>query len=159
VASSAVLAVRHSCHENTSTTSFSGAFTPQSLDLPVTVNFVVFQHGQLGLLSLVLDLLGSSVDLLLSLLSTSSQSQDEMESGLFLDIVVGESSAVFELFAGEDQTLLIGWDALLILDFGLDIVDGVGGFDLEGDGLTREGFDEDLHGDGILSRTDASPSE
>lgn len=31
------------------------------------------------------------------------------------------------------------------LDFGLDIVDGVGRFDLEGDGFTREGFDEDLH--------------
>ena len=28
------------------------------------------------------------------------------------------------------------------LNFGLDIVDGVGGFDLEGDGFAREGLDE-----------------
>ena len=31
------------------------------------------------------------------------------------------------------------------LDFGLDIVDGVRGFDLEGNGFAREGLDEDLH--------------
>jgi hypothetical protein len=31
------------------------------------------------------------------------------------------------------------------LDLGLDIVDGVRGLNLEGDGLTREGLDEDLH--------------
>jgi hypothetical protein len=31
------------------------------------------------------------------------------------------------------------------LDLGLDIVDGVGRLHLEGDSLTREGFDEDLH--------------
>lgn len=37
----------------------------------------------------------------------------------------------------------------LTLDLGLDIVDGVGRFDLEGDGLTREGLDENLH-DGLV---------
>lgn len=31
------------------------------------------------------------------------------------------------------------------LDLGLDIVNGVGRLHLEGDSLTREGFDEDLH--------------
>lgn len=34
---------------------------------------------------------------------------------------------------------------LLVLDFGLDIVDGVGRLHLEGDRLPREGLDEDLH--------------
>lgn len=42
-----------------------------------------------------------------------------------LDIVVAQGSAIFELLAGEDQALLIGWDALLVLDLGLDIVDGI----------------------------------
>ena len=59
-----------------------------------------------------------------------------------LDIVVGECAAVFELFAGEDQALLVGWNALFVLDLALDIVDCVRGLDLEGDGLAREGFDE-----------------
>ena len=31
------------------------------------------------------------------------------------------------------------------LDLGLDIVDGVRGLNLEGDGLAREGLNEDLH--------------
>jgi hypothetical protein len=38
--------------------------------------------------------------------------------------------------------LLVRGDTLLVLDLGLDIVDGVGGLDLEGDGLAREGLDE-----------------
>ena len=37
----------------------------------------------------------------------------------------------------------------LTLDLGLDIVDGVRRFNLECDGLTSEGLDEDLH-DGLV---------
>ena len=62
-----------------------------------------------------------------------------------MDVVVGESSSVFELFTGKDETLLIWRDSFLVLDFGLDIVDGIRRFHLEGDGFTREGFDENLH--------------
>jgi len=59
-----------------------------------------------------------------------------------LDVVVRQRTAVFELLAGEDQALLVGRDSLLVLDLALDIVDCVGGLDLEGDGLAREGLDE-----------------
>ena len=45
-----------------------------------------------------------------------------MESGLLLNVVVGQSAAILELLAGEDQTLLVRRDALLILDLGLDVV-------------------------------------
>ena len=38
---------------------------------------------------------------------------------------------------------------LLVLNLLLDILDGVGRLDLEGDGLTGEGLHEDLHGDGL----------
>merc|ERR1711990_662905 len=68
-----------------------------------------------------------------------------MEGALLLDVVVRESSSVLQLLAGEDQPLLIWGDSLLVLDLGLDVLDGVGWFDLEGDGLTGEGLDEDLH--------------
>ncbi len=53
-----------------------------------------------------------------------------------LDVVVGERAAVLELLAGEDQALLVGRDALLVLDLGLHIVDRVRRLDLQGDGLT-----------------------
>jgi hypothetical protein len=59
-----------------------------------------------------------------------------------LDVVVGESSAILELLTSEDQSLLVRGNALLVLDLGLDIVDGVRGLDLEGDGLARQGLDE-----------------
>ena len=76
---------------------------------------------------------------------TSSQSEDQMEGGLLLDVVVTEGSSVLELLSSEDESLLIGWDSLLVLDLGLDVLDGVCWLDIEGDGLTGEGLDEDLH--------------
>lgn len=42
---------------------------------------------------------------------------------------------------------------LRTLNLGLDIVNGVGRFDLEGDGLTRESFYENLH-DGLEQWSD-----
>ena len=48
-----------------------------------------------------------------------------MESRFFLDVVIGECSSIFELLSSEDESLLVGWDALLVLDLGLDVVNGV----------------------------------
>lgn len=59
-----------------------------------------------------------------------------------LDVVVAQGAAIFELLAGKDQALLVGRDAFFVLDLGFDIVDCVGGLNLEGDGLAREGLDE-----------------
>merc|ERR1712164_16229 len=68
-----------------------------------------------------------------------------MESGLLLDVVVGKGSAILELLTGEDKSLLIRWDSLLVLDLGLHVLNGVRWLDIEGDGLSGEGLDEDLH--------------
>merc|ERR1719168_143564 len=94
---------------------------------------------------LVLDLLGSGVVLLLALLAATPQAEDQVQGGLFLDVVVREGPAIFELLAGKDQPLLVWGNALLVLNLGFDILDGVTGLDLEGDGLAREGLDENLH--------------
>jgi hypothetical protein len=37
-----------------------------------------------------------------------------MEGALFLDVVVGQGAAILELLAGEDETLLVRRDALLV---------------------------------------------
>jgi len=68
-----------------------------------------------------------------------------VEGGLLLDVVIRQGATIFQLFPGENQTLLIRRDALLILNFGLDIVNGVAGLDVECDGLTGERLHEDLH--------------
>ena len=75
-----------------------------------------------------------------------------MKSGLLLNVVIRESAAVLKLLAGENQALLVGGDALLVLNLGLDVVDSVGRLNLEGDGLAGQGLDEDLHDGGDLSR-------
>jgi len=56
---------------------------------------------------------------------------------LLLDVVVREGAAVLKLLSGEDQTLLIRGDSLLVLNLGLDVLDRVRGLDIEGDSLTR----------------------
>jgi hypothetical protein len=38
-----------------------------------------------------------------------------VHSALLLDVVVGESAAVFQLLAREDEALLVGGDALYIV--------------------------------------------
>ena len=62
-----------------------------------------------------------------------------------MDVVVGEGSTVFELLSGEDKSLLVWWDTFFVLDLGLDVFNGVCWLDIEGDGLTSQGLDEDLH--------------
>ena len=68
-----------------------------------------------------------------------------MEGRLLLNVVVRKGATVLELLAGKDESLLIGRDALLVLNLGLDVVDRVRRLDVEGDGLAGEGLDEDLH--------------
>lgn len=68
------------------------------------------------------------------------------------------------MLSSEDETLLVWRDArggvsspnpvqakwhdspFLVLDLGLDIVDGVGGLNLEGDSLSGESLNKNLHG-------------
>ena len=69
-----------------------------------------------------------------------------MKCGLLLDVVIRESATVLQLLASEDQALLVRGNSLLVLDLALDIVDGVGGLNLEGDGPASQGLDENLHG-------------
>jgi hypothetical protein len=70
-----------------------------------------------------------------------------MESRLLLDVVVAQGTAVLELFPGEDETLLIRGDSLLVLDLGFDVVDGVRWLNIERDGLAyvvMMGIGEDM---------------
>ena len=68
-----------------------------------------------------------------------------MKSGLLLDVVVAQCTAVLKLLSGEDKTLLIRRDAFLVLDLGLHVVDSIRGLNIKSNSLTGECLDEDLH--------------
>merc|ERR1712227_631662 len=78
-------------------------------------------------------------------LHPSSQSENQMQGTLLLDIVVRESSSIFKLLSSKDQSLLVWGNSFLVLDLGLDVLNGVRWLDLKGDGLASEGLNEDLH--------------
>jgi hypothetical protein len=68
-----------------------------------------------------------------------------VKSRLLLDVVIAQSATVLKLLSGEDQALLVRRNTLLILNFGLDVIDGVRRLHLEGDSLSGQSLDEDLH--------------
>merc|ERR550525_485627 len=79
-----------------------------------------------------------------SLLS-SPQSQHQVQRRLFLDVVVRQSPPILQLLAGKDQPLLLRRDSLLVLDLGLDILDGIIRFHIQGNRLAGQGFHKNLH--------------
>jgi uncharacterized protein with ATP-grasp and redox domains len=68
-----------------------------------------------------------------------------MKGRLLLDVVISKGAAVFELLTSENQSLLVRRNTFLVLNLSLDVLNGVGGLNLEGNGLTSKGLDEDLH--------------
>ncbi|KAI5089233.1 hypothetical protein C0J45_20641, partial [Silurus meridionalis] len=78
-------------------------------------------------------------------LHATPETQNEVESGLLLDVVVRQGATIFQLLAGKDQPLLIWGNAFFVLDFGLDILNGVTWLNLKGDGLASQGLHKDLH--------------
>ena len=65
-------------------------------------------------------ILGQTSSILHNFNLPSTQPQDKVKGGLFLDIVVGESSTILQLLPGKDQPLLVRRDPLLILKFNND---------------------------------------
>merc|ERR1712167_407913 len=68
-----------------------------------------------------------------------------MKGRLLLDVIVLEGAAILELLPSEDESLLVRWDPLLVLDLSLDSLNGVGALDFKRDGLAGQCLYEDLH--------------
>ena len=62
-----------------------------------------------------------------------------------LNVVITQSTTIFQLFSSENKSLLIRRDTFFVLDFCFHIFNSIRWFDLKSDGLTGEGFDEYLH--------------
>lgn len=78
-------------------------------------------------------------------LHSTAESEDQVQSGLLLDVIVREGSTVVELLSTEDYTLLINGDTFLVLNLSLNALNGVGSFNFKSHSLASEGSDEDLH--------------
>ena len=83
----------------------------------------------------MLDLLGSGEDLLFALLTSSSETKDQVEGGFLLDVVIAQSASIFQLLSGKNKTLLIRRNSFLVLDLGLDVVNRIRWLDIECDSL------------------------
>ena len=83
-----------------------------------------------------------------------------MESGFLLDVVIAQGSAIFQLLSCKDESLLVGRNTFLILNFSpnqklakqatckinlLHIVNGVALFDIQSNCLSSQSLNEDLH--------------
>merc|ERR1711937_164196 len=109
------------------------------------IDFVEFQYSELHSLLLVLDLLRLGICFLLAPFATTTHFQHKMKGRFLLDVVILKGTTIFELFTREDQTLLIRWNALFILDLSLHGFNCVGAFNLESNSFPCECLHKDLH--------------
>jgi hypothetical protein len=94
-------------HENTSTTSGVRALTTKTSNLARLINLVHLQDSQLDLGTLVLDLLGSGVSLLLSLLTTTEKFGVEVKSRIILNTIESKSFSILKRLTSKRKTLEI----------------------------------------------------
>merc|ERR1719266_184478 len=57
--------------------------------------------------------------------NAATESEDQVQRGLLLDVVVTQCAAILELLACEDQALLVWWNTLLVLNLRFHIVNCV----------------------------------
>ena len=113
----------------------TGEYFRRRVTFPSDFHSVVLEGLQGNRLVDTLDLFGFGVDLLFTLLTTTTKTQNKMKCRFFLNVVVTQCTAIFKLFSGKDQTLLIRRNTFLVLNLGLDIVNGVGRLNIERNGL------------------------
>merc|ERR1719295_715039 len=131
------MAIKMGSHEDSCTTFRDGSLTTKTVDLAIILNLVVTKSCKLNFVTFVLDLLWGGVILLLTFLTTSSQSKYKMKSRFFLNVVITQSSSIFKLFASKNQSLLVWGNTFFILNFGFHIFNGIRSLDLKSDGLSR----------------------
>ena len=71
-------------------------------------------------------------------LTTSAQTEHQVQGRLLLNVVVRKGAAILKLLSSENQTLLIWGDPLLVLNLSLHVLDRIGGLDVESNSLSCE---------------------
>jgi hypothetical protein len=73
------------------------------------------------------------------------QSPNQVHNGSFLNVVVIKSISAFQITSVEHESLLIGGNSFLVLDFGLHDLDWFQSFNIESYCFSRKSFHENLH--------------
>ena len=60
-------------------------------------------------------------------LHAAAQQKRHVERSLLLDVVIAECAPILQLLANKIQALLVGGNALPVLDLGVDVVNRIGG--------------------------------
>jgi len=68
-----------------------------------------------------------------------------MKCRFFLNVVISECSPIFKLFTGKNETLLVGRNTFLILNFSFDVIDRIGLFNFKCNCFSCQRFHEYLH--------------
>jgi hypothetical protein len=64
-----------------------------------------------------------------------------MKRRFLLNVVIREGASILQLLSGKNQTLLIRRNSFLVLDLGLDILNGISGLDIKSDGLSGKSLE------------------
>jgi len=75
----------------------------------------------------------------------STKPQDKMQSAFLLNVIIAQCAAIFNLFAGKNNSLLVGWYTFFVLDFLSDGINIVTCFYVECQCLSCQRLDENLH--------------
>ena len=65
---------------------------------------------------------GQSLD---EYLHSTTETQDKMKGRFLLDVVVAQGSAIFQLFSGEDESLLVWRDTFFVLNLRFHVLNRV----------------------------------
>merc|ERR1719458_245064 len=76
---------------------------------------------------------------------TTTESQHKVQSRLLLNVVIAQGTSILQLLPGKDQPLLVWGNSFLVLNLCFHVVNGIGGLDIQCDGLAGECLHKDLH--------------
>lgn len=82
----------------------------------------------------------------------TSQSEDQMQRAFLLNVVILERPAIHDLFASEDDSLLVGWDSFLVLDSFSNRLNRVAWVNIDRQCPSSQSLDKDLHTAAAVAR-------
>ena len=71
----------------------------------------------------------------------AAKAEDQVQGRFLLNVVVSQSLAILQLLASKDQALLVGRNALTVLNLLLDSLHSVRRLDIQSHGLARQSTD------------------